>query len=365
MDSYDIIHQRLHNQHISYQTFTKPEEIVRHLGAVQAQDYPGAKWSVGMRLLDATDDYIEQAFTAGAILRTHLMRPTWHFVVPDDIRWLLALTAPRVHAANAYQYRHLELGDATLSRANDVIEEALQGGKQLTRPELEAVLEQSGIPARGGLRSGYIMMHAELDGIICSGARRGKQFTYALLDERAPNARKLEHGEALAELTTRYFSGHGPAKVHDFVWWSGLTVSDAKIGIEMVKSELAREVVNGETYWYSRHSANTPIPPDISQRAYLLATYDEYGIGYKDRKDILDPEYAGQADPSNIPGTPFYAQIAMDDKITGFWKRTLKKREVVIETYLFRPLSAAETHAFAAEIERYGQFLGLPATLLP
>ena len=360
----NIMHRRLHNQHIAHQTFTKPEEIVRHLGAVQAQDYPGAKWSVGMRLLDATDDDIEQAFTAGTILRTHLMRPTWHFVVPDDIRWLLALTAPRVHAANAYQYRHLELDDATLSRANAVIEEALQGGKQLTRPELETVLEQSGIPVSGGLRSGYIMMHAELDGIICSGARRDKQFTYALLGERAPNARKLEHDEVLAELTARYFSGHGPAKVQDFVWWSGLTVSDAKAGIEMVKSELAREVVNGETYWYSQHSPNTPTPSAIAPRAYLLSTYDEYSIGYKDRKEILDPQYAGQADPSNIPGTPFYSQVAMDGKIIGFWKRTLKKREVVIETYLFRPLSAAETHAFAAEIERYGRFLGLPATLL-
>ena len=363
MDSFDIIRQRLHNQHIAKQTLTKPEEVVRLLGAVQAQDFPGAKWAVGMRLLDATDDDLEQAFTEGAILRTHLMRPTWHFVVPDDIRWILALTAPRVNAASAYYYRQLELDDATFARSNAAIGKALEGGRHLTRSELETVLEQAGIAANGGLRTGYIMMRAELDGIVCSGPRRGKQFTYALLDERAPNARKLARDEALAELSLRYFGGHGPATVRDFVWWSGLTVSDAKAGIQMVKSQLSSDVVDGATYWFSPQSADTATDTDISQSAYLLSTYDEYGIGYKDRKDILDPAYTEQASAGKLPVVPFLSQVAIGGKILGAWKRTLQKSEVVIEAYYYRPLNEGEVRALDMAVERYGRFLGLRATL--
>ena len=337
---------------------------MRWLGAIQSQEYAPAKWSVGMRLLDATDDSVDQAFQSGKILRTHVMRPTWHFVVPDDIRWLLALTAPRVHAFNAHYYRRSKLEDATLARANDIIGNAVTGGRHLTRLELEFVLERSGIPRNDGLRSGLILMHAELDAVICSGPRRGKQFTYALLAERAPQARHLERDEALAELTARYFTGHGPAQVHDFAWWSGLTVADAKAGIEMVKPQLASEVVNGKTYWFSQHCSPLTPAPEPSPRAYLLPTYDEYGIGYKDRKDIIDPEHTDQADPYKIPGTPYFSMIAIDGKIVGFWKRTLHKSEVAIETHIFKPLNEAETHALTQEIDRYSRFLGLPATLL-
>ena len=251
MTKRDIAQQRLHNQHITHRTFGKPGDVVEWLGAVQAQDFAAAKWAVGLRSCGMTDDDVEQAFADGAILRTHVMRPTWHFVSPADIRWILALTAPRVNAVNASWYRRLELDDALFSWSNAVLAKALQGGKQLIRAELVSVLKLAGIATDDLLRFTAIMMRAELDGIVCSGARRGRQFTYALLDERAPQARMLDRDEALAELARRYFTSHGPATLQDFVWWSGLTGADARAGLEMVTSQLMREVVDGQVYWFA------------------------------------------------------------------------------------------------------------------
>src|SRR5713226_2242979 len=228
MTNLDIAHRRLHNQLITRPMFEKPDDVVKWLGAVQAQDYAGAKWALGLRMQGVTDDVIEQAFADGAIIRTHVMRPTWHFVAPADIRWMLALTAPRI---NAYYNRKLELDDAVFRHSNAVLAKALQGGKQLTRSELASVLQLAGIAADNLLRSTYIIMRAELDGIVCSGARRGKQFTYALLDERVPQTRNLDRDEALAEFARRYFTSHGPATLQDFVWWSGLAAADAKAGL--------------------------------------------------------------------------------------------------------------------------------------
>lgn len=364
MAKFDVNHHRLHNQHLAQQTHQDPAEIVRHLGAVQAQDYPGAKWSLGQRSLNATDFDIEQAFADGTILRTHVMRPTWHFVTPDDIRWLLSLTAPRVHAASAYYYRQLGLDSATVALSNATIEKALRGGKHLTRAELATALEGAGVVGVG-MRLGYLVMHAELDAVICSGPRRGNQFTYALLEERAPNAGELPREEALAELTRRYFTSHGPATIQDFVWWSGLTAADVRAGLEMSKSSVTSEVVDGKTYWFSPQLAATAAasPIDISQTAHLLSTYDEYGISYKDRSDLIDPAYTEQATAGRTPVVPFQSQVAIGGKILGSWKRTLKKNEVGLEAYYFRPLTEAETQTLAAEVERYGRFVGLPATL--
>src|SRR5215207_3273640 len=200
MKNFDIVRQRLHNQRLSTTTFTNPSDLVGWLGAVQSQDYAAAKWALGQRIKNATDDAIEQAFNAGLILRTHVMRPTWHFVRPEDIRWMLALTAPRILTQSATYFRKLELDKSIFKRSNAVITKALKGGKQLTRAELMSVLKLNGIANDNLLRFTYLIVHAELNGVICSGARRGKQFTYALLDERVPQTRTRERDEALAEL---------------------------------------------------------------------------------------------------------------------------------------------------------------------
>lgn len=354
----DIAHHRLHNQRIAGEPFEKPEEAVNWLVAVQAQDYPAAQWALGLRSRDARDSDIEKAFTDGIILRTHVMRPTWHFVMPADIRWLLALTAPRVNALNAHYYRKLELDDALLARSGDLIAKALQGGKQLTRTELGAMLGQAGIDTQDNLRLTYIVMHAELAGIICSGARRGKQFTYALLDERAPGARTLERDEALAELTLRYFTGHAPATLKDYVWWSGLATADAKAGLEMVKSQLIEEVVDGQTYWLAE---SAPFVRDPSPTAYLLPNFDEYSVGYADRSALYDTSLAET--PTLHANIVLGNTILMNGQIVGAWKRTFSKGSVVISAQTFTKLTEAESQAFATAAHRYGAFLGMPVIL--
>jgi hypothetical protein len=354
MINLDIAQRRLHNQHITRRTLQTPQALVEWLGAVQAQDFAAAKWALGLRLLGVTDDDIEQAFADGAILRTHVMRPTWHFVSPADIRWLLALTAPRVHAASASYNRKLGLDEAVFRRTNTVLANALQGGKQLTRDEVASALQQAGIAIDGEQRVTYIIMRAELDGVICSGARRGKQFTYALLAERAPQARTLARDEALAELTVRYFTSHGPATVQDFVWWSGLTAADVKAGLAMVTSHLLRETINGQTYWFSPSALPEQ---NSSQAAYLLPNYDEYTVGYADRSAIFDALHTNKLDPRS--GILTHTMM-LDGQIVGTWKRTFKKNTVVIEANPFVSLSDTGTHAFAASANRYGAFLRMP-----
>jgi len=345
--------QRLYQQRLSQNPLATPGEIVAWLGAVQAQDYLGAKWALGLRMQNATDDVIERAFTAGTILRTHVMRPTWHFVNPADIRWILELTTPRVNAVNAYTYRQFELDDALFSRSNAVIAKALQGGKHLTRAELGSALAQAGIVAEG-IRLTLLMMRAELDVIICSGPRRGKQFAYALLDERAPQAGVLKRDEALAELTRRYYTGHGPATVQDFAWWSGLTVADAKAGLEMAASDLTHEVIDGQTYWFS---ASMPPAAEPSQAAFLLPTYDEFLVGFA---SFDESRRGGRGASEDVV---FNSTIVIGGQVVGSWRRTFKRGSVVIELAPFARLTAAEAEAVTAAAQRYGEFLGMPVVL--
>ena len=349
--------QRLYNQGLEQSRMQTPGEVVGWLGAVQAQEYALAKWALGLRMDMATDAQVEQAFNQGLILRTHVMRPTWHFVTPADIRWLLELTAPRVNAVNAYMYRKLELDDALLVRSNAAIAQALTGGKHLTRLELATVLARAGIQA-DGMRLGYIVHRAELDAVVCSGPRRGKQFTYALLDERAPHARTLSHEEALAELVRRYFTGHGPAMVQDFVWWSGLTVADAKAGLDLAQSDLIETVIDRQTYWAAASASIPPAPEKGSPTALLLPPYDEY-TNYRQNGTLLDPAYLEQAKTAAFPGV-----TVIDGQMVGNWRRTLQAGAVVVESAPFRLFTAAEQDAFAAAAARFAAFLGLPVVLM-
>jgi DNA glycosylase AlkZ-like len=353
----DIARHRLHNQHITSAPFAKPGDVVSWLVAVQAQDYAGAKWALGLRLQQgARDADIDRVFNAGAILRTHVLRPTWHFVTPADIRWLLALTAPRVHAVNAHRYRQLELDDAALKRSRKVLMKALQGGKLLTRDELRDALQAAKI-ATDGQRLAYMLMHAELGGIICSGPRRGKQFTYALLEERVPPAPTPQRAEALAEFARRYFTSHGPATVQDFAKWSGLTSADAKRGLEAVKDQLQHEVLNSNEYWSS--PTLSPVKA-VSPTAYLLSVYDEYITGYKDRSMIGKPEVAAKL---FTMGNALTAVVVVDGQIVGTWRRTLNKETVVVEISSFTQLTKAEQRSVVAAAQRYSEFLEKPVAL--
>ena len=350
----DIPRYRLHNQFLSQTNFTEPGPVVAALGAVQSQDYAGGKWGLGLRMTGATDASLDQAFNQGRILRTHILRPTWHFVAPEDIRWMLALSAPRVHTANGFMYRQQGLDQTDLKKSYAVLEKILQGGKSLTRPELGSAFEKAGIKKAEAIRLGYFIMSAELDGIICSGPRRGKQFTYALLEERAPKVKAWTHEEALAELTRRYFATRGPATLHDFTWWSGLTMADAKEGIESVKSQFVSEAIDGKTYWFD--GAVSPVK-EKHLTAHLLPNYDEYFIGFKDRSAI--GEVAKQANiKANDPS--FLAHvIILDGQLVGGWRRTLKKDAVRVEYTLITELTKLQETAVDQAASQYGEFLQL------
>lgn len=243
----EIARYRLINQQLADTRIKSAVEMVEWFGAVQGQEYGPTKWGLGLRLPHLTDCDIEKELAEGRILRTHLLRPTWHFVSAADIHWLLKLTAPRVYKVNAFMYRRLELGEKVLNRCNEIIVETLQGGKQLTREAINEELKKNDILAKGH-RLSYIMMNAELEGVICSGPRQGNQFTYALLDERVKCGKSLEKDEALAELSKRYFSSRGPATVKDFATWSGLTITDCKKGMEMNKALLQKEIIEQQEY---------------------------------------------------------------------------------------------------------------------
>ncbi len=358
MSALPITRLRLANQQLAGSTALSPVEVVRWLEAVQAQDYPAAKWAVGQRAQAATDAAVAQAFNEGAILRTHVLRPTWHFVAAEDIHWMLALSSPQIKAAAAYYYRGLELDQTLLMRTNAVIEKALQGGKQVTRPELELLLEQAGIvsAADNPLRRLYVLFNAELDGIVCSGALRGKQHTYALLAERAPNARRLDRDEALAELARRYFTSRGPATLKDFAWWSGLSGADARAALAMVRSGLVEEGFDGQSYWLDPSSL--PATPQSAPAVHLLPNYDEYVVSYTDRSAIFDPARVKKVDARG--NFLFNHTIVIDGQVAGTWKRTFRKNAVEITPNPFTPLSEAENSSMSAEMGRYSQFLGLP-----
>jgi winged helix DNA-binding protein len=348
----EIRHARLHNQRVSSTTFTKPEQVVSWLGAVQAQDYPGAKWALALRLRGASHAIIERAFARGTILRTHVMRPTWHFVTPADIRWMLLLTAPRIRAATASYDRRLGIDAALINRSNKTIAGALAGGVHLTRQELKAALRAAGIAADSVQRLAHLVMHAELDAVICSGALRGKEFTYALLDDRVRATKALSRDEAIAKLTRRYFTSHGPAQMQDFVWWSGLKTADVRAGLEMCRRDLADELIDGKRYWFAPRQRQLVTP---ARSAYLLPTYDEYLIAYKDRSASLDKERWQTVVSRGLWSAP----IIIDGRVIGGWRSALKNGQPTITLDLLSTLKRADQRLLDAASLRFAAFFEL------
>jgi len=357
MNASKILELRLYNSGLSHSPFKSAADAVSHLGAVQAQDFAAAKWALGLRIKNSTDEDIEKAFNEGTILRTHVMRPTWHFVVPEDIRWMLELTAPRVKKLLMHYNRKLDLDDALFAKSNAAIVKALKDHTYITRQELKTILTNAGIETNVQ-RLAHIIMWAELDGLICSGPRRGRQFTYALMDERVVKAKKLNREQALAKLALNYFTSHGPAQLEDFSWWSGLAVKDARYALDSIKSKVKQATLDGKTYWFSAH---TKVTAQKSPSALLLSIYDEYTIAYKDRGDISEGR---DIERMISMGNALTAVIILDGKVAGTWNKALKKNMVEIRLSPFRKFSKDEQEALESEVAQYGKFVGIPAILV-
>ena len=351
----EFITRRLRAQRLSSPMPADPAAIVSWFGAVQAQDYVGAKQALWLRAPGLTDAALDRALADGSIIRTHGPRPTWHFIAAEDARWVLAAVAPRVLQRSQTMFKAQEVDAAVMARCRRAIEKTLGGGRFATRTALAAAFKAAGVEA-ATLRLGLIVMWAELDQVICSGPRQGKQFTYALFDERATGER-LSTEDAQTRLAQRYVQSHGPVTNRDFVWWSGLNTAEARRALESVSPALRTETIDGVTYWSSPKAppaGRAPVGP-----VHLLPNYDEYFIAYRDRRPTA--EATGTADPID-PTQGYWHVLAIEGRLGGFWKRTIDAKKAAIELVPHRALS--RTHRTAAEdaVQRYGAFIGLPIT---
>jgi hypothetical protein len=350
----DIARRRLLNQRIASPTHKAPSDVVASLGGIQAQDYSGALWAIGLRLPGATEADIKKAIADRTVIRTWAMRGTLHFVAAADARWILELLAPRMIARSLGRNRQLELTTAKFTRIEKILAQALQGGQTLTRGAAYELLERARI-STSGQRGMHILWHLAQQRVICFGAHADKQPTFVLLDEWLPPVKKRERDEALAELARRYFSSHGPATLRDFVWWSGLNVSDARAGLEMASSHLVEQKVGGTVYWTSH---DTPATRQISTGMNLLPSFDEFLVAYKDRSASLDPRHAPKITPGG--NGMFMPAVVHQGRVVGAWKRAFEKNAVVVTASFFASPKKSEARALANAADRYSQFLGVP-----
>jgi hypothetical protein len=353
-DPSEILLRRLENQHLVGQRIGDPRQMVAHLGAVQSQDFPAALWALALRLESSTLEALYAAFNRGDILRTHVLRPTWHFVAPEDIRWMLALTGPRIRRAMTTGDRDLGMDPHWVRDGIDALARALEGGQALTRPELGRALVEAGIDWRNDLALlARLASAAELESVICSGPLKGAQHTYALLNERVAPARARERDEAVAELVCRYFTSHGPATLNDFAWWSGLTVGDARRGLSASGTRFTSQQVGGLTYWFDAHgAAGATRGADI----WLLPNFDEFTVAYRSRDLFYPREIVYRPGPRY--DAPFGNVIVVDGMVLGIWKRSVRKGQLSIEPEWFNPPTAEQQAACGEAIARYAAFMG-------
>ncbi len=328
MTPVEIVRQRIINQQLAGTEFKSAKEMVSWMGAMQAQDYAMAKWAIGVRLPGSTDVAIEQAINNGEVIRTHVMRPTWHLVSANDVKWMLALTAPHLRKSMKGRHKALGLTDPIFKRSHTIIEKSLSKNGFMTRTELVTELSKYKIKP-DQLQAIHIMFSAELNGTVCNGPMRGKQFTYALLEERVPKTKMLTKMEALAALGLRYFTSHGPATLQDFTWWSGLPAADARTALEMIKSSLIHEKTGDHVFWF----ADLPGAAETIQPIYILPAYDEFMISYKDRSASLDPKFFSSAITANGIFKPI---IVVKGNVIGTWSREIKKKEMTPAFALYK-----------------------------
>jgi hypothetical protein len=345
-----LLQLRLANQSLLINRFSTAVEVVSHMGAMQAQDYAMSKWAIGIRLQNATDALIQQDLDSGNLVRTHVLRPTWHIMAAQDARWILELSAPKLNQTVGTMYRQLELDDVLFRKANKVIEKVLSKGEDLTREELMDALANKGIQAQG-VRAAHIMFRAELDKVVCNGKRRGKQHTYSLFDRKIPAAQPISREEALAKLTITYFRSRGPATVEDFSWWSGLSLTECRTGIQSIQSQLEK-IKAGDTELYMTH-------PEFSRQRIrrsllFLPAYDEFLIAYADR--------TASNQLFTKPVNKIFEPIVVENGLVlGGWKRSLKKDCVLMQAE--KPLRAVKPGALQKSAKRFGEFLELPIKL--
>ncbi len=344
-----ITSHRLIQQHLSASPFHKPADVVSYMGAMQAQDYLGSLWAIALRTKKSTEADIEKAIADKTIVRTWPMRGTLHFTSSENVRWMLEYLAPRPIARAATQHRKEGLTGNEFKKSRQVLEQELRDGHLLTRDEMYATLEKKKISCKGQ-RGMHIIVQLAQEGFICLATHKGKQHTFALLEEWIPKSNMVSKEEALYKLTLTYFTTRGPATLHDFIWWSGLSPQDARTAIQSTESKLKQLDINDINYWMKSTK------PVNKTSTLFLPPFDEYLIAYKDRSATVDKAHAHHVRSSaNGLLSPI---IVHDGKIAGTWRREIGKDSVKISTQLFSTSKISKT-ALTKEAERYGKFLGL------
>jgi len=356
MNLTEIPQHRLAHQHIQGGRHQSVAEVVAALGAMQAQDYNGVLWAMGLRLPGTTEKMVEQAIADRQVVRSWPMRGTLHFVAAADLRWMLELLTPRVLAGSERRWAELELDAKVFARCEKLFVKALAGNQSLTREALLACLERDGIHV-GPQRGYHILWRLAQEGVICFAARQGKQFTFALLEEWVPSAKKLQREAALTELARRYFTSHGPATLADFAWWSGLKVADARAGIEGAAKQLAQVTCAGTDYWLAK---NLPVPAEVSP-AQLLPGFDEYLLGYQNRSAVLPALHASKIVPGG--NGMFLPTLVLHGQVAGTWKRAVTKKKIALTLSPFASLKPAQKNMLAEAARHYSAFAGLPVEL--
>lgn len=345
----EISHYRLVSQKLYKTNHNSPEEIVKHFGAMQAQDYAMAKWAVGSRC-DASEKEIEEAINSGKIIRTHILRPTWHFVSADDIYWMLDLSGSQVKKLFASLAKQHGYDDKKLDQVNSAIEKLLSGNNHLTREE---IMQELNIQKKtGDLSPVIVMMNAELDGLVCNGRMKGKQITYALLEERVPKPKtQLTKEEALAKLALRYFESHGPATLPDFSWWSGFSATICKKAINAIELQLNHITIDNQQYWFKKDFTDED---NFRESVHFLPAFDEILISYKTRNASFQTEHQTKVFTNNGIFKPI---ILENGKVIGIWKRTVKKDHVKIETEFFSETTPNKKQDLFREIKSFEKYL--------
>jgi hypothetical protein len=351
----EVLRLRLESQQLARASFRKPEDVVAWFGAMQAQDYLGSLWAVGLRMRATNEALVEGAEARRAIIRTWPMRGTLHFVAAADARWMTRLLAPRVIARNAARLkREFDVDAPVVARARNIVARALEGGRRLERSALYEALDARKIRCANS-RGLHILLSLAMEGTICLAGRQGKQHTFALLDEWIPKSKNLEGDEALAELALRYFASHGPATMQDLMWWAGIKATDAKAAIDGAQSALVHEVIDGRTYWMAARRA-VPMNP-AAPYVKLLPAFDEFTVAYRDRSLLVTGAASRKITASGL----LNPVIVVDGRVVGTWKRTIDKQSVCIETRMLRALSRAESAALDEAVRAFGAFLGCNA----
>ncbi|MGD8166156.1 winged helix DNA-binding domain-containing protein [Herbiconiux sp. P16] len=357
-------------------------EVARHLLALQAQDFGQAIWALGLRSPGATRADVAAALDSAEVVRSWPMRGTLHFSTPDDLRSMLSLTATKTVTGVAARHRQLDLDDSVFARAGRIAAAELRGGGSFSRDEFFALLEADGIHTKGQ-RGVHIIWWLAHDGLLCWGPTRGTQQALVLLDEWAPPTRDPhpDRDRALAEFVMRYFTGHSPATLKDFCWWSKTTVSDAQRGLALARERLVETEIDGVGYWMrdpaDRHDTGAagtrdggvrsgpadarPSPRRKAPGVHALPGFDEYLLGYQDRSHALPAAFADRIVPGN--NGMFLPMIVSRGAIVGTWRRSISAKKAQVTAEPFTPLSSAEQSEFAREVTRYGRFLGVPASI--